>query len=88
MADGLNACLDLYPEWPPGAAQFRAACLGVLLGGDGKEIANRAGMYSLEPPESVKARQNLRLEGGEVRHKRKIAAEKAINEMRGLFDED
>ena len=29
MADGLNRCLNDYPEWPPGAAQFRALCLGL-----------------------------------------------------------
>lgn len=29
IADGLNACLENYPEWPPGAAQFRALCLGL-----------------------------------------------------------
>jgi len=29
MADGLNKCLSDYPEWPPGAAQFRALCLGL-----------------------------------------------------------
>lgn len=29
IADGLNRCLADYPEWPPGAAQFRALCLGI-----------------------------------------------------------
>lgn len=28
IADGLNQCLENYPEWPPGAAQLRALCLG------------------------------------------------------------
>ena len=88
MAEGLNACLEHYPDWPPGAAQFRAACLGKVLDSDGKELAPRAGMYSTKPPESVQHRQQARLEHHGVRHKRKVAAEKAISEMRGLFDED
>lgn len=28
MAEGLKKCLELHPEWPPGAAQFRCLCLG------------------------------------------------------------
>ena len=28
IADGLNKCLEWYPNWPPGAAAFRAMCLG------------------------------------------------------------
>lgn len=88
IADGLNTCITESPEWPPSAPHFRMMCLGVPTDSKGKELAHRAGMYSTKPPESVRNRQRARLEDHGVRHKRKVAAEAALSEMRGLFDED
>lgn len=39
MADGLNECLESYPEWPPGAAQFRALCEGRFIDKDGVDAS-------------------------------------------------
>lgn len=29
IAEGLRRCTEIYREWPPGALQFRAVCLGL-----------------------------------------------------------
>ena len=36
---GLEACLQTYPQWPPGAAQYRALCEGRALDQDGKDVS-------------------------------------------------
>ena len=38
IADGLNACLTRFPEWPPGAVQFRSLCFGIVLDKEGNDI--------------------------------------------------
>lgn len=37
IANGLNACLEEHPVWPPGAAQFRALCIGEYTDDEGNK---------------------------------------------------
>ena len=72
MADGLNECLDNYPEWPPGAAQFRALCLGI----DPKNIDSEGNDATWQ------------LKKYEAQNKRDAEARKLRNEQPALLDQD
>ena len=90
MADGLNACLRDYPEWPPGAAQFRALCLGLNprnIDPDGNdatwqikkiEAANRR--YD----EEQKQKRLLIADASAVEQNKKIAAAE-LSSLKNLF---
>lgn len=83
IANGLNTCIVDCPVWPPSAPHFRNMCLGIATDEDGKEIAHRAGIYSSEPTEHMKAR--LLLRSDESRAKSSKAADSAIGEIMGMF---
>ena len=88
IAHGLQRCLDEYPKWPPGAAQFRALCLDISLDENGREVACRAGIYSTQPTEAMKLRATLALEDPKRKNKRKEIGEKAIGGLLSMFAED
>lgn len=80
MADGLNNCLERHPEWPPGAAQFRAMCLGQFLDEDGNDSSwqHAGAAYKHHKPEK-------RIESDGHISKRKKAGRKALDEMKNLL---
>lgn len=86
IADGLNACIASYAEWPPTAPAFRNLCLGVSMDQDGKEIAHRAGIYSTEPTERMKEKKKFLLESDLVKQERKQKGFDALDNLRGLLD--
>lgn len=84
MATALEASLNEYPVWPPGAAQFRAMCLGLSLDEDGKECGARAGMYDTRPTDYMKTKLALPKDPSKTNE----AHDKAMDAMRGMFDDD
>jgi hypothetical protein len=90
MAGGLNACLERYPEWPPGAAQFRALCLGLdprNVDSKGNDAAWQHARIESANRENEASRQTdrLRLTGEGYVSRRKKAGRKSIAEMKGMF---
>lgn len=91
MADGLNNCLEHYPEWPPGAAQFRAMCLDKFFDSDGNESGwqHRSNAYlRFSDPahpeyEYYEQRKRLRLEDSTMKSKRRDTGRKALKNILG-----
>lgn len=83
IADGLNACLDRFPEWPPGAAQFRALCLGIHLDKDGNECWQHKKIEAVEK-QRLEREKAIPIEDGKLISKRKRAAEVGIAELKNL----
>ena len=86
IADGLNACIATYAEWPPTAPAFRNLCLGIPMDQDGKEIAHRAGIYSTEPTERMKEKKKFMLESDRAKQKRKQVGIDALDNLKGMFE--
>lgn len=86
VASGLEKCLTHCPEWPPGAAQFRALCLGLDVDDKGREIARRAGMYDTRPTQNMINRMKELPVSDEHKSRRRKLAEQTIDELRGMFD--
>jgi len=80
MADGLNLCLDRHPKWPPGAAQFRALCLGIVLDKNGNAVSGKhnTAAYKIFEPERL-------IESDEVKSKREEAGKKNLAGILGTF---
>jgi len=83
IADGLNNCLEMHPEWPPGAAQFRAACLGKHLDADGNDSSwqHKSAAYKMINDPSHPSYQPKQLESDEQKEKVKTAHDKAMKDM-------
>jgi hypothetical protein len=65
IADGLNRCLAEYPEWPPGAAQFRALCLGLEaknIDSEGNDATWQLKKYEAQQKRDDEARKRKQLE--------------------------
>ncbi len=98
MADGLNNCLDAYPEWPPGAAQFRAMCLGKFIDKDGNDSSwqHRSAAYidyrdAAHPSNDPNSREYVKKAPKGIEHqgyvsRRKKAGKRALDGMMDLFD--
>ena len=82
MADGLNTCLERYPEWPPAAAQFRAVCLGKVVDKDGNEIWEH-GTAAYKYFDRSTAIEDLT-----TKQKRKENGQKECSKLLELFDDD
>jgi len=82
IADGLNACLEYHTEWPPGAAQFRGACLGKHIDKHGNEMtaATKASYRKFDRVPQITDEKML--------SRRKKAGLSALDHMKGLFDEE
>jgi hypothetical protein len=80
MANGLNLCLDKHPKWPPGAAQFRALCLGIELDKNGNDLSGKhnTAAYKIFEPEKL-------IESDEAKAKREKAGKENLKKTLGLF---
>jgi hypothetical protein len=76
MADGLNHCLTHHTQWPPGAAQFRALCLGQFTDKDGNDSSwqHAGGAYKQFQPTKL-------IESDEMKEKREKAGQSALSDM-------
>ena len=84
IADGLNACLESHPVWPPGAAQFRGLCLGLIVDKDGLDNWEHRKMAAL-------AREPKKIAlpiGEELRKEREAAGKKVLSDILGMFDDE
>ena len=90
IADGLNFCLTIYPEWPPGAAQFRSICLGIdprnidEEGNDSRWQHRRIEVADEKRAEERIAESN-RIRDKNYEARRRAAGEKTLEHMRGIF---
>jgi len=91
IADGLNNCLEMHPEWPPGAAQFRAACLGKFLDADGNDSSwqHKSNAYlSFDDPKHPQYKhysKAKRIENGSTVSKRKAKGNAALKNLKDLI---
>ncbi len=85
IANGLKRSLDEYPEWPPGAAQFRALALNIETDSNGKKHVARAGIYNTAKTQSMLDRERLCLESDEAKGKRLKTAERALGGLSSMF---
>jgi hypothetical protein len=83
IADGLNSCLEMHPKWPPGAAQFRAACLGKFMDADGNDSSwqHNSSAYKMLSDPSHPDYQPKQLESDEKKFKIKLAHERAMRDI-------
>ena len=84
IADGLNACLESHPVWPPGAAQFRGLCLGLFIEKDGTDSWQQRKMAALDK----KPRKIALPIGEEIRLERQEKGNKALGDILGMFDDE
>jgi len=80
MADGLNHCLTHHTEWPPGAAQFRALCLGQFIDKDGNDSSWQHAGQAYKEFQTEKL-----IESDEITTKRKKAGHSALSDMKKLL---
>ena len=87
IADGLNNCLEMHPEWPPGAAQFRAACLGKHLDADGNDSSwqhKSAAYKDINDPSHPNYRPKM-IESDYKVSKRKKTAKRELGKIKDMF---
>ena len=91
IADGLNNCLEMHPEWPPGAAQFRAACLGKFMDAEGNDSSwshNSMAYMSFDDekhPEHKQYSKAKRIEHASTVSKRKQSGNNELNKLKDMF---
>lgn len=87
IADGLNNCLEMFPEWPPGAAQFRAACLGKFVDSEGNESSwqhSSSAYIDFNDPNHPDYTPK-QIESDEIKSRRKETAKQAISGLKDMF---
>lgn len=95
IADGLNNCLEMHPEWPPGAVQFRAACLGRHVDAEGNDSSwqhkSDAYRHPSDPKHSghdewlEKQKEKLRIEDKSYLGKKKAIGNNELKNIKDIF---
>lgn len=87
LAEGLRRCAECYPQWPPGAIEFRALCLGNdprNVDGKGNDAGWQQRVMAKRSAEldAELAERRLRLTDGKARARAKAARDSVIKAMR------
>ena len=84
---GLEACLQEYPVWPPGAAQYRALCEGRILDKDGNDSSwQHAGdAYKSFDDPSHPSYEPKRIDSDEQKEKRNKKAKTELGKLKSIL---
>ena len=88
IADGLNNCLEMHPEWPPGAAQFRAACLGKFMDAEGNDSSwqHNSGAYmDFKDPKHPSYEPPRKIESDSYKVRKKKAGNNALSNLKDIL---
>jgi hypothetical protein len=87
MASGLRACAERYPEWPPGAAQFRALCLGLVIDGDDYDASwqHRRIDAATRDWNAQEAQRRLKLDDTTGKERARAKGRETLDSLKNLF---